>query len=173
MHKTLETIHSIRDHLVGWAKEEVDNGKERCCTQELTLVIDMIKDLCEVEKDCKKACYYHLLCEDLVEDELEENERMGYDNRRYSSGRYAPKGKGHYSPIHTPNVRMGYNPRWMDERYESKEYPLNMIPKFYTNLPHEQKYNLILELFGASDPETKQKIKNDIFQQPVSAIAAK
>lgn len=78
-------------------------------------VVDMIKDLASAEKDCMEKCYYENVINAMhqhdFEDEfeVEAEGRMGYDNRRYANGQYAPKGHGHYSPVHgyTPN-RMGY-----------------------------------------------------------------
>lgn len=64
-------------------------------------VVDMIKDLAEAEEKCWKSCYYKTIIHEMKERENEPRygEPSGYDNRRYASGRFAPKGKGHYSPM--------------------------------------------------------------------------
>lgn len=90
----------LKDQLVDIAAMEMAKGCLNVNTHEMGAVIDMIKDLAEAEEKCWKACYYKKIVE-AMEEEAEENERMGYDNWRYSSGRYAPKGRGH---------RSGYRP---------------------------------------------------------------
>ena len=66
-------------------------------------VIDMIKDSYEMEKDCYKGLYYELaalrMCHEMNE---VPNERAGYDHWRTSTGRFAPKGTGHYSAGYHP-----------------------------------------------------------------------
>lgn len=118
MHKLNEKLEPICDMmktLTDWAEEELGKGKACVNTQEMGMVIDMIKDLANAEKNLNKACYYHKIVEAMHEakeeeelmgkifqkmqkgEELSDSERMGYDHWRYSSGRYAPKGRGHYS----------------------------------------------------------------------------
>lgn len=108
MHETKEKIKKIcemKEKLTCWAHGEVEKGKEQVCTEEMGKVIDMIKDLAEAEEKCWKACYYKKLIEEmefepmmgLDAEDLEHLARMGYDHYRYSSGRFAPKGRGHYS----------------------------------------------------------------------------
>lgn len=97
-----QKICELKDRLLNYADisiEKVDvatNGQ----------IIDMIKDLCEAEEKLWKACYYHKIVE-AMEKEGEDGERYGYDPWRYSSGRYAPKGRGHrsgYIPEGDPRV---------------------------------------------------------------------
>lgn len=70
-------------------------------------VVDMVKDLCQVEKDAYEACYYKAVTKAMekAEKEGEEGGRAGYDNWRYASGRFAPKGSGHYAG-YTPTYDM-------------------------------------------------------------------
>ena len=103
-------------------------GKKVGMTQifdEAGKVIDMIKDLAEAEEKGWKACYYKTIIDDMYS--YDQNDRMGYDNWRYSSGRFAPKGKGHYSGFTAPYVsmpepimtdRMGY----YEEYVEAKDH---------------------------------------------------
>ncbi len=106
MHKTKEMV------------EKIERAEEKLCcrfedylcnmdcadTQECGEVVDMIKDLAEAKEKCWKGMYYYKVCQAMEEEEKEGNGRMGYDNWRYSSGRFAPKGRGHYA---------GYTP-WPD-----------------------------------------------------------
>lgn len=97
-------------------------------------LVDMIKDLCDAEKNIYKAAYYCSIVEAMKEEEqMEEleakmgmdNSRMGYDHWRTSSGRYANKGTGHWTPIH--GGRRGYTPAYlppemMDEERKEMEW---------------------------------------------------
>ena len=101
--KTKE-LCELKDTLVSWAKTASDQGMQAVSAHEMGAITDMIKDLCEAEEKLAKACYYKKITEAMLE-EAEEMERMGYprsarmgyDNWRYSSGRFAPTGHGHRS----------------------------------------------------------------------------
>lgn len=64
--------------------------------------IDMIKDLYEAEKNAWKACYYRKMVEGMEPMSEEDRKKyqdgpFGYNNWRFSSGRFAPTGHGHYA----------------------------------------------------------------------------
>lgn len=125
----LKTICEMKEKLTSWTKEELEKGKDCVNTEEAGQVVDMIKDLAEAEEKCWKAAYYKAVVEamDEHEDEIDVDpsrvRRMGYDNYRYSSGRFAPKGHGHYAG------HMGYTPMqemtrlYHDERDMMHDYP--------------------------------------------------
>lgn len=120
--------------------------------------IDMIKDLCEAEEKLCKAKYYHYVCEAMAEAK-EDNEawknmmcgiamagmmnagmdgsedKMGYDNWRYSSGRFAPTGKGHYAGYTEPIQHKGGRPdmRDMMDKYDTGNAG---YPHRSTNMSH-------------------------------------
>lgn len=112
MHRTIEKTNrlcEIFNDLMRWAEGNKD------CTDVKTMgeVVDMIKDIAEAEEKCWKACYYKKAVEEMEEDkEWGEESRMGYDNWRYSSGRFAPKGLGHKTS--SRGGRMGYIPYYDD-----------------------------------------------------------
>lgn len=102
-------------------------------------VVDMIKDLCDAEKNLYKACYYKTVTEAMKKAETDNEEwakmiamagmvsclgqnddtgRMGYDNWRYASGRFAPTGKGHYAGYMPQEMRY---PEFMDPVAENEE----------------------------------------------------
>lgn len=120
---TLNDISCMKTNLVESLEYEM-----RCCgTDNMDIcktgqIVDMIKDLAKVEKDCMEKCYYehviHAMNDFEGEIEIEAEGRMGYDTRRYSSGRYAPKGKGHYSPVY------GYTPMHMGHE-DRMGYPMS------------------------------------------------
>ena len=112
MHKMIEKLSECAEH-------ELNKGVENVDTNEMKEVIDMLKDLSE-------AMYYRTLTKTMEEAEPEETlemfERYGdggqryYDEWRYKSGRFAPKGRG---------TRKGYEPVY------------NMTPEMYEKYPAE------------------------------------
>lgn len=98
--KYSKDLCEMKEKLLCAAKSELERGIQNVNTHEMGDVVDMIKDLAEAEEKCWKACYYKHVVH-AMEEESKEMERMGYDNWRYSSGRFAPTGHGH---------RSGYRP---------------------------------------------------------------
>lgn len=99
----VKPICSMMEKLTEWSKCELDKGKDCVDTKEMGEVIDMIKDLAEAEEKCIKAAYYKTIAKAMKEEEMG---RMGYDNWRTSSGRFANKGTGMYRP--EQSGRRGY-----------------------------------------------------------------
>lgn len=119
MHATMmdaDRICKMKDRIM----TDLEGHYDTCSTQECGAVVDMVKDLCEAEKDLWKASYYKTVIE-AMEEYGEEDDRMGYDPWRYSSGRYAPKGHGHRTNI--GKGRMGFDPDMMDMRTPGPYYP--------------------------------------------------
>lgn len=118
----IKNIHCMVEKLAECAKCEVEKGIEQLNTEEMGEVTDMIKDLCEAEyyariakrmekseeEDEAEEKYIRKMLKEENKDEYkrmreeygeDEGERRFYDNYRYkSSGRFAPRGKGTYSP---------------------------------------------------------------------------
>lgn len=104
----------LKDKLVCALKDQIGMGIQNVNTHEAGEVVDMIKDLAEAEEKLWKGCYYKSIVKAMHEDEeyrehMPEDERRHYDHWRYSSGRFAPTGKGH---------RSGYVPTWDGMRME-------------------------------------------------------
>ena len=100
-------------------------GVDDLDTKDCGEVTDMIKDLAEAEKNCLEACYYEKIIKAMekAEEEDDDDERMGYNSRRYSNGRYAPKGRG---------TRMGYIPHledrpWIDAYLHNPDFEPEMM----------------------------------------------
>lgn len=122
-------------------------------------VIDMIKDLSEVEKNMAEAECYSEMSDG-------QNESRGYDNWRYSNGRYAPKGLGHYSPRHFIMPEMVMDD-YMDEDY--KKYPFGdyvKARKHYTDTHSKDSKDAmekraiesVMEIWQDADPILKNRI---------------
>lgn len=119
----IQTICSMQEKLIDGANAEFSKGLQCVDTQEAGAVVDMIKDLCDAEKNLYKACYYKTVIKAMDEYEPEEDEdeemgiseRRGYDNWRYGSGKFAPKGHGHWAGH---SGRRGYNMPTMDGMHD-------------------------------------------------------
>lgn len=158
-------------------------------------VVDMIKDLCEAEKDLYKAKYYCYVCEAMEEakkdDEVWKNlmcglsmagmmnagtndgeDRMGYDNWRYSSGRFAPTGKGHYAGYTEPITKKGDRPDMRDGMMMDKHdmgtagYPHRSMRVGRYGFPMDEKYGESYNMYEdakkhyheSKDPEAKKEM---------------
>lgn len=62
---------------------------------------DEMGDFTDMMKDLSEARYYDAIVDAMGIPEPEEARRMGYDNWRYASGRFAPEGRGSYRPGYT------------------------------------------------------------------------
>lgn len=103
----IKDIKETKEMLVDALKGRLAQGVEAVDAQEAGEVTDMIKDLAEAEKECWEAAYYKSIVEAMKK--ADEPERMGYDNWRYSDGRFAPTGRGTrdgYTPVN--HDWMGY-----------------------------------------------------------------
>lgn len=106
-------IHEMLEKMTEWALSEMQSkGKEGVDTKEMGEVIDMVKDLADAEKSVWEKCYYESIVEAMekAEEEEEAMGRMGYDRWRFSSGRFAPKGRGHETSMAMATGRAGFAP---------------------------------------------------------------
>lgn len=114
--------------LISKLKAEFDKGLDCVNTAEAGEVTDMIKDLAETKRNLCEAMYYETVVEAMEDGE---ESRYGYNPNRYSSGRYAPTGRGRRGYMNRPyldqkpyidaylenptemreNMRMGYDGR--------------------------------------------------------------
>ena len=102
----LRDLSEMKHTLIEAVKMELAKGVDSVDTEELGEVVDMIKDLASAEKDCMEAAYYELVCEAMDDGD---SEKMGYDRWRYSSGRFAPKGRGRRTYGYLPSPMMDEN----------------------------------------------------------------
>lgn len=95
----LKDLNEIKHKLIDWVKTETANGFSTPEEVEvLGEVVDMIKDLAEAEESCMEAAYYENVTE-AMENYEDGDGKAGYDRWRYSSGRFAPKGRGTYGYV--------------------------------------------------------------------------
>lgn len=178
----MHRIHEMKNTLISWAQEEISKGCIAADADDLGKVVDMIKDLCEAE-------YYHSIVEAMHEEiEGEYEGRSGYDNRRYASGRFAPKGHGHISgympPYMEPHMDMmeGYTPSGRGNRSQSGRYGYNYDKynearrNYHESRHTEDKHEMnehakkhledtvetLEDIYKDADPELKTRMKQDL-----------
>lgn len=78
MTECMEKLTSVKQTLINAVSTHISEGLEAVDTEELGEAIDMIKDICEAEKDCAKACYYHSVTDAMTDGERARSHRMGY-----------------------------------------------------------------------------------------------
>ena len=128
MHHELEEkikpIAQIKDKLIKALESEIERGIMQMDTKETGAIIDMVKDLSEVERNCYETGYYKSVIKAMEEGEQSPRygeDRMGYNNRRYANGQYAPKGRGHIS---------GFNPLMRDWPYIQEDLRMGYVPEY-------------------------------------------
>lgn len=130
-------IHEMLECLTEVAHAELKSkGAQNIDTKEMSDVVDMVKDLAEAEKCAWEKCYYKSIVEamedqdkyeksilkDMIEKYGEADGRLGYDRWRYSSGRFAPTGRGHEV------LRQGYtDPKWPTTYDDPNMWPYGPI----------------------------------------------
>lgn len=135
----VQKICNLKDQLVSAACAEFDCGIANVDTNEAGEVVDMIKDLAEAEEKIVKAFYYKTLIKAMKEAEEDAEDggavpwylsmlnpelmsgRAGYDNWRYASGRFAPKGHGHRSGF-VPSTDGHMMPQYVDDRMRPEHW---------------------------------------------------
>lgn len=117
MHKTMEEVSRLCDaqkKLMEMFEGELSEGKEYfgCHAEEIGEISDMIKDMAEAAKATMEKKYYEEVVFAMLEyGDSDELKRMGYDNWRYKSGRFAPKGHG-TDVGHGRSMKMGFDSPW-------------------------------------------------------------
>lgn len=132
----LKKICEMKDRISDFTQEAILGDKADI--DSAGKLVDMIKDLAKVEKDCWEACYYKTIVEAMTEGD---DERAGYDHWRYSSGRYAPTGHGHRSG-YSPDRAMADRKMW-DDQNDRLGYPNihTHVPRMGYSDEHESAYD--------------------------------
>ncbi len=154
----IKRIHEMIEKLTECTLSAMECNESRVGDFVIPDVVDMIKDLCEAEKDARIAkemeeCEkeekeeekrmlrmlkeehkdeYKRMREEYGEDE---GERRFYDNYRWSDGRFAPKGRGSYEPRRSGRRR----------GYEEMPY-MHMYPEMYGGMSPEEMRDMDLDM---------------------------
>lgn len=149
-------IYEMKDQLARLAKQQLNRGIENVDTQEMCMVIDMIKDLAEAEKACYEAEYYMSVVDAMEE---AEEERYGYDDGQSRQGyqeRYYPNEGG------TDRMgRMGYKNQYGNWRANpgGRRKPRRMRRGY-----SEESIDNIKEIMESADPARREQLKKDLQQ---------
>lgn len=162
-----DKLHDMASKIADYACAKIEaTGLHEINSEELGEITDILKDLNEAE-------YYAHICHDM----REENERMGYDNYRYASGRFAPKGRGTYygymEPIHAENERMGYpmpheTTAYQEYRDRRRNYTENKTAENRQMMEQSAQDHLretmqnVREIWAEVDEPMRMKIKQDL-----------
>lgn len=200
MHKTMEIcekLECLETQLLDEVKAQFAMGLPCVNTEEAGKVIDMIKDLASAKKNAWKACYYKTVTAAMEEydgierhyaDGVPYDDRMAdaddwdpkrhYDHWRYSSGRYAPKGHGHYVKSYVPEMDpmmdklRGDEHRWsthLDKYRDAKRhYTETHNKEDKQKMDEHAKHHMdevessVKEMWDTADPTLRAEIKKDL-----------
>lgn len=132
--KCLDDLCEIKADIMKGLKAEIAGGLEKVDTEEAYKVVDMIKDLAAAEKDCLESEYYKAVIEAMGQDTVERygympndnwtyRDTIGYNNRHYGNGKFAPKGSGSYMGFKPTMRQMPYIHDYIED---PEEFSRNM-----------------------------------------------
>lgn len=167
----LKELNDIKHDLIDAVKTELSKGIENVDTEELGEVIDMIKDIASAEESCMEACYYEVVTEAMSDYEG----NQGYDRWRYSSGRFAPKGRGTYGylppvtdemiaePMGYDSTRTRYDGTTRSNRMANTSYgythKMGMHDGKSSKEEVEEAVATVGEIWADADPELRKKMR--------------
>lgn len=131
--KVYEIKNKLIEHIEKMANER--GGIERINASELTLYVDMVKDLAEAEEKCWKAEYYRTVTEAMGEG------KSGYTSQGGGTGSSASYGS-----------RMGYGTQGMQQGGR----------RGYGNMSGHHEVTALVERLEMASPEEKEHIKNEL-----------
>lgn len=144
----IKTLKETKEKLIDALNGKMSMGIENVDAQEAGEVTDMIKDLAEAEKECWEAAYYESVVKAMKD--ADNGDMKGYDDWRYASGRFAPKGRGTYDG-YTPTYptvysdQMGYTDRMNDGRNDMRGYegdPMDELAKLWQEADMDTKHRM-------------------------------
>ncbi|MDE6314791.1 MAG: hypothetical protein K2M46_14455 [Lachnospiraceae bacterium] len=139
----IKHMHEMIEKMAEYCKCDIEKGYECLDLKVVGPAIDILKDLCEAEYYAKISKAMDKAEEEDKEEEKymlkrfkeeygeEDGEKRFYDDWRYASGRFAPKGRGSYEPRRSER-RRGY--------VEPPYY--HMMPEMYDDYSAEEMRDL-------------------------------
>lgn len=139
----VDKVYEIKNKLIEHIQKMADErgGIERVNTSELTLYVDMVKDLAEAEEKCWKAEYYRTVTEAMGEG------KSGYTSQGGGTGSSA--GYGSYGS------RMGYGTQGMQQGGQGGR-------RGYGNMSGHHEVTALVERLEMASPDEKEHIKNEL-----------
>lgn len=169
-------ICEMRKKLIGWTKEAMSGSPNSVNTQELGEVIDMIKDIYQLEYYCAKTKYYESVTEAMDEYGDADHFKMGrsgmmrvlpeYDRRdqRFDPDEYDIYGRMGYSG-RVPHSNMGRNwDRYLDARrhYNATKSDSDRMEMSTSAKMHiGETIATLRDMWHDADPDLREKMKKD------------
>ena len=138
----MERLYRIKDKLIGCVEREMSKGIENVNTHEMGMVIDMIKDLSEIEKSCVEAEYY----ESVVDAMDDGGDRYGYD------------GGGRGQSSNGGGGRMGYKNQYGNWPANPRNRRGRMRRRGYS----EESIENVRQMMEEADPTRREQLKRDL-----------
>lgn len=169
-------ICEMRKKLIEWTKEAMSGSPNSVDTQELGEVIDMIKDIYQLEYYCAKTKYYESVTEAMDEYGDADHFKMGrsgmmrvlpeYDHRdqRFDPDEYDIYGRMGYSG-RVPHSNMGRNwDRYLDARrhYNATKSDSDRMEMSTSAKMHiGETIATLRDMWHDADPDLREKMKKD------------
>ena len=169
-------ICEMRKKLIEWTKEAMSGSPNSVDTQELGEVIDMIKDIYQIEYYCAKTKYYESVTEAMDEYSDADHFKMGrsgmmrvlpeYDRRdqRFDPDEYDIYGRMGYSG-RVPHSNMGRNwDRYLDARrhYNATKSDSDRMEMSTSAKMHiGETIATLRDMWHDADPDLREKMKKD------------
>lgn len=169
-------ICEMRKKLIEWTKEAMSGSPNSVDTQELGEVIDMIKDIYQLEYYCAKTKYYESITEAMDEYGDADHFKMGrsgmmrvlpeYDHRdqRFDPDEYDIYGRMGYSG-RVPHSNMGRNwDRYLDARrhYNATKSDSDRMEMSTSAKMHiGETIATLRDMWHDADPDLREKMKKD------------
>lgn len=169
-------ICEMRKKLIEWTKEAMSGSPNSVDTQELGEVIDMIKDIYQLEYYCAKTKYYESVTEAMDEYGDADHFKMGrsgmmrvlpeYDRRdqRFDPDEYDIYGRMGYSG-RVPHSNMGRNwDRYLDARrhYNATKSDSDRMEMSTSAKMHiGETIATLHDMWHDADPDLREKMKKD------------
>jgi hypothetical protein len=169
-------ICEMRKKLIEWTKEAMSGSPNSVDTQELGEVIDMIKDIYQLEYYCAKTKYYESVTEAMDEYGDTDHFKMGrsgmmrvlpeYDrqDQRFDPDEYDIYGRMGYSG-RVPHSNMGRNwDRYLDARrhYNATKSDSDRMEMSTSAKMHiGETIATLRDMWHDADPDLREKMKKD------------
>lgn len=151
----MQRIKRMKDKLIEEAQSRLQN-MDGGSIEQMSQIIDMIKDLSEAEKSCLEAEY----CDSVI-DAMENGQRYGYDGQGGNTGGR----QGYREPYMMDDNgdsdgdgRMGYRNQYGNFPANPKNRRRRMRRSGYS----EESIDNIRQMMEDADPERKRQLKRDL-----------
>lgn len=167
-------ICEMRKKLIEWTKEAMSGSPNSINTEELGEVIDMIKDIYQIEYYCAKKTYYESVTEAMDEHDDADHFKMGRSgmmrvlpemDRRWDPDEYDVYARMGYSGRHATTSEMGRNwDKYLDARrhYNATKSDADRMEMSTSAKMHiGETIATLRDMWHDADPDLREKMKKD------------